>query len=545
MSKDRGAVKPPWWKSGLIYQIYVRSFADSNNDGIGDLPGITAHLDYLNDGTPESLGVDAIWLTPFYQSPDRDFGYDVSDYREVHPQHGTMGDFDRLLDEAHQRGIRVIIDFVPNHTSDEHPWFVESRESRDSAKRDWYVWADGKGSGPPNNWQAAPGGGAWQFDERTGQYFYHAFFDFQPDLNWRNHAVRDAVYDDIRFWMDKGVDGLRLDLINYLVEDEQLRDNRFTAAGWYFGKFQDSVHTRDLKETHDILAEFRALMDGYDERMMVGEVVSFPWEDSAAAEYTGSRELHLAFNMEFLAVTRFHADAFRTVVDRFERRLAADGWPAYVLSNHDMPRHLGRMAGWAIYGHRRHAMARGKVCAAMLLTLRGTPFLYYGEELGMTNRWWPRSRVQDPMGRKAWPIYQGRDASRTPMLWSTVAGAGFTTGRPWLDIDPEADRLCVEAADRDPASLLNFYRRLVWLRKGTPALQVGTYEPLDDCGPSLFAYRRRTGAQSILVALNFSGRVVDVPSGIDARVLLSSEERGERVKGSARLAPYEVLVCEE
>lgn len=543
--REDPATKIPWWKSGIIYQIYVRSFADSNGDGIGDLPGITARLDYLNDGTPGSLGVDAIWLTPFYESPDRDFGYDVSDYRAIHPQYGTMEDFDRLLEEAHRRGIRVIIDFVPNHTSDEHAWFVESRKSRDSDKRDWYIWADGKGSGPPNNWQAAPGGGAWELDERTGQYFYHAFFDFQPDLNWRNPAVRDAVYGDIRYWMDKGVDGLRLDLINYLVEDEGLRDNGFSAAGWYFGKFQDTVHTRDLAETHDILAEFRALTDDYDDRMMVGEIVSFPWEDSAAAAYTGSRELHLAFNMEFLAVTRFRADAFRAVVDRFEARLASDGWPAYVLSNHDMPRHLGRLAGWAIYGHRRHAMARGKICAAMLLTLRGTPFLYYGEELGMTNRWWPRSRVQDPMGRKAWPIYQGRDASRTPMLWSNVAGAGFTTGRPWLDIDPDADRLCVEAAGRDPASLLNFYRSLTWLRKRTPALQTGAYELLDGCVPALFAYRRRRQAQSILVALNFSGSAVEVPSEIDANVLLSTGERGGRVKGRAVLAPYEVLICEE
>jgi len=266
----------PWWKQGVIYQIYVRSFADSNGDGIGDLAGITAHLDYLKSAAPESLGVEAIWLTPFYKGPDRDFGYDVSDYRSVSPLYGTMEDFDRLLSEAHKRGIKVIIDFVPNHTSDQHPWFVESSASRNNPKRNWYIWRDGRGGGPPNNWRAASGGPAWRLDPKSGQYFYHAFFDFQPDLNWRNPEVKAAVMGDMRFWLEKGIDGFRLDLINYLLEDKDFRDNNFTAAGWYMGCFQDSQHTRDLPETHRVIAEFRRMLDEFPERMMVGEIVSFP-----------------------------------------------------------------------------------------------------------------------------------------------------------------------------------------------------------------------------------------------------------------------------
>ncbi|NLH51078.1 MAG: alpha-glucosidase [Myxococcales bacterium] len=535
----------PWWKSGIIYQIYVRSFADGNGDGIGDLPGIIEHLDYLNDGTPNSLGVDAIWLTPFYQSPDRDFGYDVADYRSVHPQHGTLADFDHLLAEAHRRGIKIILDFVPNHTSDEHPWFRESRSSRDNPKRDWYIWADGKNGGPPNNWAAAPGGPAWKYDPPTGQWFYHAFFDFQPDLNWRNPAVRQAVLDDIRFWLDRGVDGFRLDLINYLLEDEQLRDNHFSLAGWYMGKTQDVAQTRDLPETHEVLKEFRKLLDEYPDRMMVGEIVSFPWEDSQAATYTNDRELHLAFNMEFLAVARFRADSFRRVVEKFEGRCPADGWPAYVLSNHDVPRHIGRLGGYAIYGHRPYAMDRGKLCAALLLTLRGTPFLYYGEEIGMTNRWFPRRLIRDPMGKKVWPLYQGRDSSRTPMLWKGGPGAGFTTGEPWLPLDPEAELLCVQNAAKVPRSLLNFYKRLSWLRKQKPALQHGSFEALGLPDPHVFAFRRRAGKQAITVLLNFADREKISPVAVNGAVLVSTFERPEKISGHVKLIPYEVLMIEE
>ncbi|HPQ69349.1 MAG TPA: alpha-glucosidase [bacterium] len=545
MSDNKPTSSAPWWQRGIVYQIYVRSFADANGDGIGDLPGIAEHLDYLNDGTPDSLGVDAIWLTPFYQSPNRDFGYDVSDYRQVHPEHGTMADFERLLAEAHRRGIRIINDFVPNHTSDEHPWFVESRASRDNPKRDWYIWRDGKGGKEPTNWQAAPGGKAWEFDKQTGQYFYHAFFDFQPDLNWRNPEVKRAVLDDIRFWLDKGVDGFRLDLINYLLEDENFRDNPRLLAGWYMGKLQDTTYTRDLPETHAVLKEFRRLTDEFRDRMMVGEIVSFPWQQSPAAAYTNREELHLAFNMEFLAVARFRADAFRRVVDRFEERCPADGWPAYVLSNHDVPRHAGRLGGYAIYGHRPYAMDRAKICAAMLLTLRGTPFMYYGEELAMTNRWWPLKDVKDPLGRKVWPLYQGRDACRTPMLWTAEPGAGFSGGKPWLAVDPQAERLCVATASRDPESVLSFYRRLTWLRRNTPALQTGDYEALGAPRPDVYLYRRRNETQSIVVALNFTGRPAQLPADVGGAVLLSSSPARNEAAKNVTLAPYEALLLAE
>ena len=532
-----------WWKTGVIYQIYVRSFADSDGDGIGDLAGITSRLDYLNDGTPDSLGVDAIWLTPFYESPDADFGYDVSDYRTVDPKHGTLGDFDTLVSEAHKRGIRVILDFVPNHTSDRHSWFVESRASRESPKRDWYIWRDGKGDGPPNNWRAVPGGRAWTKDERTGQYYYHAFFECQPDLNFRNPEVCAAIEGDMRFWLDRGADGFRLDLINHLVEDERLRDDPRSLAGWYMGKFHAPKYTRDRPETHDVLAGFRRMIDEYDDRMMVGEIVSYPWEPSPAAGYTNPSQLHLAFNMEFLAVARFKADAFRAVVDRFEGRCPDGGWPAYVLSNHDVPRHLGRLGGYAIYNARPHAVPRAKVAAAMLLTLRGTPFLYYGEELGMTNRWWPKAEVQDPLGRVVWPLYQGRDASRTPMLWEPGSGAGFTTGTPWLRIDPEADRLNVRTASADPNSLLSFYRKLLWLRRQTPALQTGTYEPLPGTEAGAYCFRRTLGDRSCLVALNFTPKEVSLRGTGGGRVLVGTGTGADRPSDFA-LRPYEALVLE-
>jgi len=416
-------MKSPWWKQGVIYQIYVRSFADSNGDGIGDLAGITAHLDYLKSAAPESLDVDAIWLTPFYNGPDRDFGYDVSDYRSVSPIYGSMEDFDRLLSEAHKRGIRVIIDFVPNHTSDEHPWFVESRASLNNPKRNWYIWRDGRGDGLPNNWRAASGGPAWRFDPKSGQYFYHAFFDFQPDLNWRNPEVKAAIMGDMRFWLEKGIGGV----------------------------------------------------------------------------------------------------GGRRVVERFERKCPADGWPAYSLSNHDVPRHLGRLAGYIIYGRRADAEEKGKVLATMLLTLRGAPFMYYGEELGMTNRWFSRRDIQDPLGKKSWPLYQGRDSSRTPMLWEKGPGAGFTTGRPWLPLDPEADHLCVAVAAVRPDSLLNHYRKVIRLRREYPALAVGDFQSLN--GPvETSIYRRTFEGQKILVALNFAAK---------------------RISTNLALAPLEALIALE
>ncbi len=533
-----------WWRDGVIYQIYPRSFADSNGDGIGDLPGIISKLDYLNDGTPNSLGVDAIWLTPFYPSPNVDFGYDVSDYCAVHPEHGTLDDFDRLLAEAHRRGIRVIIDLVANHTSDQHPWFRESRASRNNPKRDWYIWRDGKNNLAPNNWEAASGGSAWQFDPPSQQFFYHAFFDCQPDLNWRNREVRRAMLEVMRFWLDRGVDGFRADLINYLIEDDQLRDNPRSLKGWWMGHFQRPEFNRDRPETHEAVREIRALLDQYDDRMIVGETMSFPWEESQAHTFVNRRELHLGFNMEFY-VFRFRAAAFRAVVDRYERQASADGWPAWTLSNHDIPRHVGRYGGkYLIYGEGRQAEARARVAAALMLTLRGTPFLYYGEELGLPNRWLPRRWMRDPIGKEKWPFYS-RDCWRMPMPWTPGPGAGFTTGDPWLPLDPAADRLNVQTAGARADSLLAFYRRLIALRKTLPALQIGAYEPLGEPHPRVYVYRRATDEQSLVVALNFAGREAPLAPALSGRVLFGTEPRGESVGGLSRLAPYEVLILEQ
>jgi alpha-glucosidase len=536
--------KAPWWKTAVFYQIYVRSFADSNGDGIGDLQGIIDKLDYLNDGTPNSLGVDCLWLTPFYESPNVDFGYDITNHCAVHPEHGSLADFDRLVDEAHRRGIRVIVDYVVTATSDRHPWFRESSASRDNPKRDWFIWRDGKNGKPPNNWIAVSGGPGWKFDPATNQYFYHPFFECQPSLNWRHPEARRAMLDVMRFWLDRRADGFRVDLLNHLVVDERLRDNPRSWKGWYAGRFQQPLCTRDQPESHEIVAAMRALLDEYGEKMMVGETSSFPWEPSQAHTFVNGRELNLAFNMEFF-VYRFRAQAFREVVDRYERVASADGWPAWTLSNHDIPRHFGRYGGkYLIYGERAGAVARARVCAAMMLTLRGAPFLYFGEELGMTNRWLPRKWMLDPIGKKSWPFFS-RDCWRQPMLWAPGPGAGFTTGTPWLPLDPDADRLNARTASAAPDSLLNFYRRLIWLRKEHPALQIGAYEPLHGLDPRLFAYRRRAAAQSIIVILNFADRAIAGPAGAGGKLLLSSEPWRKDVGGALTLAPYETLILAE
>lgn len=528
----------PWWKHGVIYQIYVRSFADSNGDGVGDLRGIEAHLDYLA-GSHDSLGVDAIWLTPFYRTPDRDFGYDVSDFRDVDPRFGNLEDFDSLLEAAHARGIRVILDFVPNHTSDQHPWFRASRESRDNPYRDWYIWREGRGRRPPNRWRAVPGGSAWSWDEQTRQYFYHAFLDFQPDLNWRNPEVRKAIMGDMAFWLDRGVDGFRLDLVNHLIEDDALRDN----PRWWAGPFQESRHTRNHPETHAAIAELRALTDRYADRMMVGEIVSMPWERSPAHEYTHDRELHTAFDLSLPAQIRFSASVWARIIDAFERDTGS-GWPAYTLSNHDVPRHMGRLGGHLFYGYGRHAWARARVAAAFLLTVRGTPFLYYGEELGMTNRWWPRREICDPMGRPWWPLYQGRDAARTPMLWNGNPGAGFSSAKPWLPVDPDAEALNVEAARAHPGSLWNFYRAILALRRATPPLHSGSYERLEGTPRAVFAFRRQHQDQEVWVALNFSGRPRTIEPVSPGRRLLSTAAGKNSIGRRVELEPHGVLVVE-
>jgi alpha-glucosidase len=499
------AEERPWWERAVFYEIYTRSFMDTNGDGVGDLNGITAKLDYLAE-----LGIDAIWITPFYPSPQVDFGYDVSDYENVDPLFGTLADFDRLLAEAHRRKIRVVTDLVLNHTSDQHPFFVESRSSRKSAKRDWYVWRNGIKGGPPNNWYSGFGPSAWTLDQRTGQYYYHYFYPQQPDLNWRNPAVEATMFKAARFWLERGVDGFRLDAVNWLFEDKRLRDNPVLATireGSATEQEQELTHNRDQPETHAVLRRLRALCDGYGkDRLLIGEA----WVPTLEqlAQYYGPKddELQLPFNFFFTQVPKLDAPAFRAEVAKAEAILGRRP-TTYVLSNHDLKRAYDR------YGDGKNNDRIAMLLATMLLTLRGAPFIYYGEEIGMATAE-PASldEVRDPVGRLYWPGNKGRDGERTPMQWDGTPGAGFTTGKPWLPLPPEAATRNRAALAADGASILNFYRRALQLRRKSPALLEGDYAPLGD-DPDVFAYRRRSAEQTMLIVLNMSAkaRTYDLP----------------------------------
>jgi alpha-glucosidase len=528
-----------WWRHGVIYQIYPRSFADSGGDGVGDLRGITARLDHLNDGTADSLGVDAIWLSPFYPSPMADFGYDVADYTGVDPTFGTLDDFDALVAGAHARGIRVIIDLVPNHTSDQHPWFVESRSSRDSPKRDWYVWADPKPDGsPPNNWTSSfpRAGRAWTFDERTGQWYLHSFTPQQPDLNWWNPEVREVMDEVMRFWLDRGVDGFRVDVAHRLARDPELLDNplvELSAAEQGAGGEAriarlaklHSVDRRDedWPEVHDIARRFRRTLDAYDDRMAVGEVYLLDLVKLARYYGSGQDEFHLAHNFVFLTQP-WKAAAFRAVVDEFVGLLPPDAWPAWMLGDHDVPRIASR------YDEGGNGRVRARVAALMLLTLRGTPFVYAGDEIGMTDGEVPADRVVD---------VDGRDPQRTPMQWDGSPGAGFSTGDPWLPVGRDAATVNVAAQRDDPASMLSLYRRLSWYRKGSAALRFGDYASQPDAPDGCYAYLRVADDERLLVALNFTGQPLQyqVRQGVDRGRLALATDPARQTGGEVGLRP--------
>ena len=529
-----------WWSASCFYEIYVRSFQDSNDDGVGDLNGVTSRLPYLRD-----LGVDAIWITPFYPSPQVDFGYDVSDHEAVDPLFGTLADFDRLLGEAHRRGIRVVIDIVLNHTSDRHVWFEESRASRGSARRDWFVWRDGRDGGPPTNWESAFGGPAWTLDSRTGQWYYHCFYPEQPDLNWRNPDVEQRMLDVLGFWLDRGVDGFRLDAVNTLFEDAALRDNplldapRLTLTGV---DSQRLLYTRGLPELHDTLRRVRAFVDRRQpEAILISEAYVGSAEQMRAF-YGAANEMHLPFNFFLAQVPDRDAGAMRDAIERVER--ACDGrWPSLVLSNHDIDRACDRFAG----GDDPDAVAR--LLATLLLTLRGTPFIYYGEEIAMrTDPPASIDEVRDPVGRRFWPGYKGRDGVRRPMQWSGGNGVGFTNATPWLRPSRDSGERNVERQAGDPASVLSFYRSLLRLRRTNPALLSGSFEAVESA-PGLLAYARTRGEHRATVVLNFTNQVQDLVVAHDrpsASVLLGSDRRaGERVGvRPLRLQPLESVILE-
>jgi alpha-glucosidase len=474
-----------WWQQAVVYQIYPRSFADASGDGVGDLDGLRARLEYL-----QWLGVDAIWLSPIYRSPMADFGYDVADYRDVDPLFGDLAAFDALVDEAHARDLRVLLDWVPNHTSDQHPWFLESRSSRGSAKRDWYRWHDGSPDHPPNNWPAAFGGGpAWTWDAATEQWYLHTFLPEQPDLNWDQPAVVEAMHDVLRFWMDRGVDGFRADVVHLIGKDPALAD---IPASDIVGSHLDVVGTHDFHGTHALLRGIRAVLDEYpDERMIVGEVNLR--ETSLIAPYLGDDdELHLAFDFESLAVP-WEAGGWRSRIAHVEGVMGAR-WPTWVFSNHDQQRVRTRLGG---------SEARARAALLMLLTLRGTPFLYAGEELGLEDARVPAERVVDP---------GGRDGCRAPIPWTADPGHGWAAD-PWLPWPPEPGPRSVEAQRADPESVLSLCRAVLALRRESPALRGGGLALLDDAPEGVLAYERADGDDVRRVWVNFAGAPAALPEG--------------------------------
>ena len=523
-----------WWQKGIIYQIYPRSFMDDNADGVGDLRGIVTRLDYL-----QWLGIDAIWLSPIYPSPMADFGYDISDYTDVHPLFGTLDDFDALLADAHRRGMKVVLDFVPNHTSDQHPWFQESRSSRDNPKRNWYIWRDpGKDGGPPNNWLSNFGGSAWQFDPQAGQYYYHAFLKEQPDLNWRNPEVRHAMHDVLRFWLERGVDGFRVDVIWHIVKDSEFRDNPRNPQykpGQNPHNELLATYTSDRPEVHDIIAEMRHVLDGYGQRMMVGEVY-LPLERLVTYYGEGGAGVHMPFNFQLIG-TRWNAASVRDAINAYEGSLPAYGWPNWVLGNHDNPRIASRIGD-----------AQARVAAVLLLTLRGTPTMYYGDEIGMHDVPIPLERVQDPFEKNIPGMGLGRDPERTPMQWDSSSYAGFSTATPWLPIAKDYAMVNVAAERDDPQSMLNLYRRLIGLRRSEDALSVGTFFTLP-AADELIAYVRQHRDRRMLVVLNLSDSAQTLRSDALAaggRVVLSThvDREANAVGQQVALRADEALVIE-
>jgi len=559
-----------WWQKAVFYQIYPRSFADGNGDGIGDFKGMIDRLDYL-----KSLGVDGIWLSPHYPSPQHDCGYDISDYTAVAPEYGTLEEFKTFLDGLHRRGMYLILDLVLNHTSHLHSWFQESRSSRENPKRDWYIWQDGKNGNPPNRWYSSFGGSAWEFDPLTGQYYYHYFLKEQPDLNWRNPEVKQAMFDAVRFWLDLGVDGFRLDAIGTIYEDPALPDQptdetledlyrlfmqattpeAIRKANQLFE--QTFKYQHDQPGIHELMRELRALLDQYPERILVGET------DQVSFYGDGTNELHMVFNFPLMETQRLTAAWVRANQRHRLRTIPIAGWPCNTLGNHDSPRILSR------FGDGQHNAEWARLCLALLLTLRGTPFLYNGEEIGMTDH-----RIQDlaqfrdflavnayQMLRKAMgmPEEQAlkmaasftRDKNRTPMQWSHTTNAGFCPPdvMPWLPVNPNyAEGINVSEQECDPNSLLHYYRRMLAVRRSTPALVAGDYQPLLEKSRSVLAFLRSTPEQTCLVALNMSAKARTVNLGLGQKVkrlVFSSQPRRKDANSldALRLSPFEVYVA--
>jgi alpha-glucosidase len=530
-----------WWQSGVVYQIYPRSFMDTTGNGVGDLNGIIQKLDYLNDSTSDSLGVDAIWLSPIYPSPMADFGYDVSDYCGIEPLFGDLATFDRLVSESHRRGMKVIIDWVPNHTSDQHPWFIESRSSKENPKRDWYIWRDPAPDGsPPNNWGSFFGGPAWTLDLKTGQYYMHQFVKEQPELNWRNPEVKNAMLETLRFWMRRGVDGFRMDVIGLIYKDPELSDNP-TDPSAPASLPENDLHNRQLQiynldqdDVHEVIREIRQVLDEFDDRVGIGEL----WGPLPRwVRYYGEHgeELQLPFNFRLMAEP-WTAQDIRRSVDDMEAILPPFAWPNYVLGNHDQIRLATRFGG----------QPQARLAAMLILSLRGTPTLYYGDEIGLENGLIPPEKVQDPQGINL-GVERTRDVARTPMQWNGNPYAGFSTVEPWLPVSNDWKTRNVTAQAKDPASILNLYKKLLQLRKNSPALNGGSYQPFD-VKPGVYVYRRSSGNERKWIALNFTSEVkrFALPGLNTASLLVSThmDRTGAIDPSHVELRPNEGIILE-
>ena len=525
-----------WWQHAVFYELYPRSFADSNNDGVGDLKGITSKLDYLRD-----LGVDAIWISPCFPSPQVDFGYDVSDYENIDPMYGTLADFDVLASEAKKHGIRIILDYVVNHSSDQHKWFLDSKSSRTSEHRDWYIWRDGKGPGePPNNWLSTFGGSAWKFDPATGQYYYHYFYAEQPDLNWRNPAVKDAMFDVTRWWYNRGVAGFRLDAVDTLFEDPDLHDNPIVKPGRnHFGDpFEKDQYNTKLPEVHDVLRGLRKVADE-NNAVLIGETWTADIAELNRYYGQGNNELQLPMDFLFTTVNKLSPAEFRKQIAAVD---SATGWPTFVISNHDIVRSYDR------YGDGKHNDQIAKLMAGLYLTLRGTPIMYYGEEIGMKTT--PPTRkedVKDPIGRTGWPEEKGRDGERTPMQWDESANAGFSIATPWLPVPPTYKTHNVADESKDPNSVLEFYKSVLKLRHTSKALLDGSYAALNESDQDVLSYLRAYKDDVVLVALNMSGSPKKVNFELKHNGFSSAKTLVATGKSSAKgdevsLEPYGVFI---
>ncbi len=531
-----------WYRRATLYHIYPLSYADANGDGYGDIRGIIDHLDYLNDGTADSLGVTAIWLSPVYQSPMADWGYDVADHRAIDPRFGTMADFDELLAKLHERGVKLLMDFVPNHTSILHKWFVQSRASRQNAHRDWYIWADpAADGGPPNNWLSYFGGPAWTLDEASGQYYLHTFLPEQPDLNWRNPKVRDAMLDTLRFWLDKGVDGFRTDAVLGIIKDKQLR-NDVPNPNYRAGVSDPAdellrVHSASQSELGGVIGSFCDVLAEQESRFLLSEAyLNIP---GLHEMYDACRRhpVHAPFNFNLMSLA-WSAKAYRSFIDEYEAALGPEDWPNYVLGNHDRHRLASRVGA-----------QRARLLAVLQLTLRGLPVVYYGEELGLPDTPIRDSDVRDPWELRVAGRGLGRDPERTPMPWTGENGVGFTSSTPWLPIGSAAARLNVETESREPNSSLNLYRHLIHLRSQSPALIEGDYRSLDMGNVEVYGYVRETETQRFVMVLNFSAErqtaVVHGSMGVWVAGTHVAEGDGlAQEGGNLELQPYEGRVYE-